>query len=270
MNRRRFARGGLAALAVSLLCACGSVSSLPGADTAARAALAPTGSLRVAVYRGSPTSLVHTTAGEPAGITHDLGRTLGEALGVPVQVVEFPRIAVVIEALQKGQADITFTNASAARQQIVDFTPSLLSLELGYLAPVGGKVRAIDQIDVSGVKVGVTEGSSSQAALSRQFKAAQLVTAPTAAVAQALLRNGQVDAFATNKAILSEMQDNLPGFAILPGRWGLEHMAVAVPKGREAGMPWLKAVTQQLAAEGRLAAMAQRAGLRGLAQEEKR
>lgn len=42
-----------------------------------------------------------------------------------------------------------------------------------------------------------------------------------------------MDAFATNKAILFAMQDTLPGARILDGRWGLEHMAIAIPKGRK-------------------------------------
>ena len=244
-----------------------SQAALPPADAATLAALAPTGVLRVGVYLGSPTSWVKTAAGESAGMAHDLGQTLGKALGVPVQIVEYPRIALVVDALQKGQVDMTFTNASAARQQVLDFTPTLLSLELGYLAAVGGKIITLQQIDAAGVKVGVTEGSSSQAALARQFKAAQLVTSPTVAAAQVQLKMQQIDAFATNKAILSEMLQGLPGFQILPGRWGLEHMAVAVPKGRQAGMPWLQSATQQLAKQGRLAEMAQRADLRGLAAE---
>lgn len=236
-------------------------------DAGVRQALAPTGVLRVGVYAGSPLSWVKMPAGDTAGISHDLGQALGKALGVPVQVVEFPRIALVIEGLQKGQADITFTNASPARQRVVDFTSTLLSVELGYLVPPQTRLRSIDAVDAPGVRVGVTEGSSSLAALTAQYKSAKLVSVANLGLVRGLLQDGQLDAFATNKAILSELQDGLPGFQILPGRWGLEHLAVAVPKGREAGMPWLRDATARLAADGRLAAMAQRAGLRGLAKE---
>jgi polar amino acid transport system substrate-binding protein len=54
------------------------------APAAARAALAPTGTLRVAVYPGSPTSLVEQAPPERMrGVTVDLGRHLATRLGVP-------------------------------------------------------------------------------------------------------------------------------------------------------------------------------------------
>jgi polar amino acid transport system substrate-binding protein len=80
-----------------------------------------------------------------------------------------------------------------------------------------------------------------------------------------MLTQGQLDAFATNKAILFEMADGLPGARVLDGRWGLEHLAVAIPKGRERGLPYLRTFAAQAQASGRLQAIVQQAGLRGTA-----
>jgi len=72
-----------------------------------------------------------------------------------------------------------------------------------------------------------------------------------------------LDAFATNKGILFEMADKLPGSRVLEGRWGLESLAIAVPKGRDAGAAWLKAFAADVAAQGQVQQAATRAGLRG-------
>ncbi len=267
-SRRRWwlRAAGTAALALGLAaCALQPAARLPEADAFTRAAIAPTGTLRVAVYAGSPTSLIKTGQGEPAGVAHDLGRLLAHSLGLPVQIVEFQRVQQVVEALRSGAADVTFSNASPARAQIVDFTAPLLSVELGYLVPAGSRLGAIAAVDAPGVRVGVSEGSSSQAALTRQFRAARVVPVASLSVAREMLRTGQLDAFATNKAVLHEMRDALPGAQILPGNWGLEHMAIALPKGRPAAQAWLQAAGEQLRRDGRLAAIAERAGLRGLA-----
>ena len=45
-----------------------------------------------------------------------------------------------------------------------------------------------------------------------------------------MIGNKQLDAFATNKPILFEMSDGIPGSRILDGRWGVEHVAVANPQ----------------------------------------
>ena len=73
-------------------------------------------------------------------------------------------------------------------------------------------------------------------------------------------------AYATNKAVLSEMGDTMPGYRILEGRWGVENMALAIPKGRDAGLPWLRQFAAQMQASGQLKTSIARAGLRGSVQ----
>jgi polar amino acid transport system substrate-binding protein len=244
--------------------------SLSAAELAqARQALAPSGTLRVGVYPGSPTSLViHPQTGERTGVTLALGQLMGQQLGVPVQVLEFPRVAEIITALQRGEVDMTFTNASPARARDVDFSRTLLQLELGLLLPPQSSISRFEQADRAGLRVGVSQGSSSQGVLTQQFKQAQVVPVASLEVAQQMLRSQQLDAFATNKGILFEMREKLPGFTISDDRWGLENLAIAVPKGRTAGQAFLNALAEQVTRSGRLAHMAQRAGLRGLAKAD--
>jgi polar amino acid transport system substrate-binding protein len=262
LTRRLFACAGVA---VALLLA-GCAATKPAVDPAVRAALAPTGTLRVGVYPGSPTSMVRNPkTGEQAGIARDLGLALGEHLGVPVQIVEFSRVAQVIDALKAGQVDFTFTNASEARSRIVDFTPPLVQLELGYLVPAGSPVKGIGDVDRPGMRIGVTQGSTSQGTLGRQFKHAAIVPAGSMAQAKDMLQRRAIDAFATNKGILFELSDEVPQSSVLDGRWGLEHLAIAVPKGRAVAMPFLRQFADDMRASGRLQSMIARAGLRGTA-----
>ena len=53
-------------------------------------------------------------------------------------------------------------------------------------------------------------------------------------LARAMLTRGELSAFATNKGILNEMADRVAGARVLDGRWGEEHLAIAVPKARPA------------------------------------
>ncbi len=262
------------ALAVSACTGWSPVPTVPLAAVAqvtpeVRQTLAPTGVLRVGVYAGSPTSLVHKPqTGERAGVALDLGQLMAQQLGVQVEVVEFARVAQVIEAIQREQVDMTFTNASPARARKVRFTRPLVQLELGLLLPPQSRVTRFDQVERSGLRVGVSQGSSSQAVLSQQLKLAQVVSVASLDVAQQMLRSGQLDAFATNKGILFEMREKLTDFTVSEDRWGLENLAIAVPKGRDAGQDFLDSFAEQVTRTGRLKVMAERAGLRGLAKSE--
>jgi polar amino acid transport system substrate-binding protein len=260
---------GLCALGVISLVGCGTapVASVPKPDAAVVQTLAPTGTLRIGVYNGSPTSLVKDPSGKPAGVAHDMGQLMAGRLGVPAQVVVFDRVAQVLEALKAGQIDVTFTNASPARLREFAFTQPLLSLELGYIVPANGKVQTIDAVDQMGVRIGVSQGSSSQAALGVAFKAAKLVSFTSLDLAKSALLKSEIDGFATNKGILNEVQDDLNKsgqFKILAGRWGMEHMGLAVPKERASAAAFVQTFGDELKTSGDLAKIAARAGLRGL------
>ena len=258
----------LAAIAL-VLAGCATAPVEPSA--AARQALAPTGKLRVAVYAGSPTSMVKDAAsGETRGVTWDLGQALAARLGVPFEPVVFPRVAEVIEGLKAGKADVTLTNATPARAKDLDFTPPLLDVEQGFLVPAGSKLATAADVDRPGVRVGVSTGSTSEGVLSREAKQFTLVRAPTLKEAAAMLSSGRIDAFATNKAILSELSDQLPGSRILPGRFGLEHMALGIPKAREAGLPYLRQFAAEAIADGSVERAIARAGVRGTVKPDPR
>jgi polar amino acid transport system substrate-binding protein len=255
------------ALFVLLTAAC--TASLPPPDAAARQELAPSGRLRVGVYQGSPTSMIREANGDFKGVTYDLGKALAARLGVPFELVEYPRVAAVVDALKAGEVDFTVTNATAARAKIVDFTAPILALELGYLAPHGSTIASATDVDRPGMKVGVTQGSSSQGKLTGDLKNAALVTAPTVQGAIDMLGRGDITVYATNKAILYEMSDALPGSRILDGRWGLEHMGIGIPQGRAHGLAYLNQFAADAKASGLVQRSAQRAGLRGTADDIK-
>jgi polar amino acid transport system substrate-binding protein len=232
-------------------------------------ALAPTGVLRVGVYLGSPTSWVRDAkTGQSHGVAFELGHALGQQLGVPVHVVEYPRVAEVIEGLKKSDIDMTFTNATSARAKEVDFTPALIQLELGVLVPAKSRIQSFADVDRAGVRLGVSQGSSSQGVLGARLKQATLVPVASLGVAQQMLQRGELDAFATNKGILFELAEKVPSAQVLKDRWGLENLAIAIPKGRDTAMPYLREFAQSLVARGELQKMASRAGLRGLAQAD--
>ncbi len=259
-SARRTLLFGLAAV----LAACATTADVETAAPAdLRPLLAPAGRLRVGVYPGSPTSLVRAADGSARGLTVEIGEALARRLGASFELVEFPRVAAVLEALSVGRVDFTITNASVERAATVDFTPPLLDVELGYLALPGSPVQAIADVDRPGMRIGVSQGSSSQGTLTRQFKAATVVPAPTLKAAAEMLRLRQVDAYATNKGILHELADGLPGARVLDGRWGVEHLAIAVPQGRRAAMDWLQIFAGEVRRSGLVERAAARAGLRG-------
>jgi polar amino acid transport system substrate-binding protein len=225
--------------------------------------LAPSGMLRVGVYPGSPTSMVTDATGKPHGLAYELGGELAKRLGVNVDYVKFQRVADIVAAIHDGQVDFTVTNATPARANEVSFSQPVLAIELGFLVPANSPIGKVEDIDRPGVKIGVTKGSTSERTLPARFKNATIVPAESVKVAVAMFGRGEIDLYATNKPTLFEMSDQMPGARILDGNWGLEHMAIAIPRGREDALPLLNRFVTDEQSSGSLDTIRQQAGLRG-------
>jgi polar amino acid transport system substrate-binding protein len=230
-----------------------------------REILAPEGRLRVGAFAGSPLSVARdSTTGETRGVCIDLGRELAKRLDVPFEQVNYQRIADVLEGMTAGDVDFTLSNATPARAAVVTFSPTLLSVELGYLIPANSSILTISDLDKPGLRIGVTQGSTSQTTLPKILPNATVLPAPNFSRAVEMFGRGELDVFATNKPTLFEMSDQMPGAQVLDGRWGVEHIATAIPKGRETAMEYLRRFVEEMQTSGLLAQAVKRAGLRGI------
>jgi polar amino acid transport system substrate-binding protein len=230
-----------------------------------RAHLAPLGRLRVGVFAGSPLSMVvDRRSGETCGLCYDLGAEFAKRLGVPVEYLTFQNIAGVIGAMKVGEVDFTVSNATPVRAADVDFSQTLLSLELGYLVPARSSLTAADELDRAGMRIGVTKGSTSERTLPAKFGQARVVPAENVRTAIEMLNDGALDVYATNKPTLFEMSDSMQGARVLAENWGLEHIAIAIPKGRERATEAVRGFVTDVQSSGLLVRFEKRVGLRGV------
>ncbi len=265
--KTKLLRIGLAALAVSMAIAAASVTI--DRIGSARKVLAPTGKLRVGVYQGSPTSIIPgKAAADTRGVGYELGRQFARYLQVPFEPVIFAKNADVLAAVKAGSVDVTFTNATPDRRRSMDFSDSFLRVEQGYLVPVESAIQRPEDVDAKGVRVGVSAGSTSEKTLGNKFKNAHIIVIPTLDRAVEMIKSGEVEVFATNKAILYELSDSLPGSKVLEGAWGYEHFAAGIPKGREEGLPVLNQFLSEARQSGLISQAVHRAGLRGAVSAE--
>jgi polar amino acid transport system substrate-binding protein len=253
------------AVAVGVLAAgCASNASMPSQGE--RQALAPTGKLRVALYTGSPASIVQgATLDQSKGVGFDLGKELARRIGVPFEPVVYPSPGAIMAGLTSGEWDLTFFGPTPERDSVLNFTEPLLVIEHGYLVPADSPISAIDAVDRPGIRIGAPQGGSVNAFLKRALKNATVVVSPSVPAGEEMLKSGMVDAFAANKANLYGLSEKMPGSRVLDGRIGVDEVSIALPKGRASAMAYVRKYAEDVKAEGLVKAAIQRAGLRGAA-----
>ena len=170
-----------------------------------------------------------------------------------------------MDGLKAGEWDLTFFGPTPERERVLNFTAPFLVIEHGYLVPAGSPISTIDAVDRPGTRIGAPQGGSVNAFLARTIKNATVIASPSVPAGEEMLKSGKADVFAANKANLFGLSDKMPGSRVLDGRIGVDEVAIALPKGRETGMAYVRKYIEDAKSEGLIKAAVQRAGLRGAA-----
>ncbi len=256
----------IALVAAILLASCATMSDTGSQVTpAVRADLAPTGKVRAGINYGNFILATKDPAtGESRGVAVDLTRELGQRLGVPVEIVAHDSVAALVDAAKTGAWDIAFLGSDPARETVISFTAAYLEIEATYLVPAGSSLRAVTDVDREGVRVAAPARANYELFLSRNLKRAQLVRAPSTDAAFDLLVTGKADALSGLKQALIGFADKLPGSFMLDGRFMAVQQSIGVPKGRDAGLQYLRGFVEDAKSSGLVARAIDRTGARGV------
>ena len=230
-----------------------------------RAALAPTGKLRVAFLSAPIYATKDAATGELRGVAIDLGKELAQRAGVPFDPVVYASFPELMNGAKSGQWDVALMGVDAQRATVVDFSAPFMNVEQGYLVRAGVQIAAASDVDVPGVRVGVLEKSSLDSLLSQTLKNAALVRAKTLPENFALLDAGKTDVMAATKPALFAGAESRPGTRVLDGRFPVDAVGMGVPKGRDAAAAaFTGRFVDEAKAEGLVKSAIERAGLRGV------
>ena len=249
------------AIVAFCLCACAAPNAAP---PAAKADLAPTGTLRAAINFGNPILATRDPAGgAPTGVSVDLSRELARRLGVPVQLVTYESAGKVVEAVATQSWDVAFVAIDPARGRDMLQSPPYVIIEGAYLVAESSPIRRNEDVDRAGVRIAVGKGSAYDLYLSRNLKQAQIVYAPTSPKVTDLFVAEKLDAAAGVKQQLQADAKRLSGLRLLDGRFMVIQQAMATPRGRDAGAAYLRTFIEDMKASGFVAQALQRHGIEG-------
>jgi polar amino acid transport system substrate-binding protein len=243
-----------------------SCATMPEITPAVRADLAPAGKIRAGINYGNFVLATKDKAtGEARGVAVDLLHDLGRRLGVPVEIVAYDSAAAMGDAAPTGDWDIAFLGSDPAREHLMSFTAAYLELDATYLVPGASALRSAAEADRPGLRIAAPARANYELYLRRNLKHAQLVSAQGGPAAFELLATGKAEALAGLTEGLIRLGTKLPGSRIVEGRFMAVQQSIAVPRGRDAGLAYLRSVVEDAKASGLVARAIEKTGARGVA-----
>ena len=164
----------LALFAVIALAGCAGTPPAPG--PIAQKDLAPTGTLRVAVFTCNPV-LGTKKDGQLAGTTVAMGRALAQSAGVPVQLIEYTAVAKLVEDAKAGAWDVASVAYDPARRDVLEFAPPHVVVDLTDMLAPGSAIQSAAAVDAPDVNVAAARGAATTLYLERTLKQAKVIAA---------------------------------------------------------------------------------------------
>lgn len=223
-------------------------NSVPDA-AAVRAALAPTGTLRIGVNLSNFLLTARDAAGNISGVAVDVGRELARRLGVPHNVTGYDTPGLLGDAVQSW--DVGFLADEPARAKLITFSPAYVEIEATYLVPAGSKIGSVEAVDRPGVRIAVSNRSAYELYLTRALKHAELTRIDGVDNSFKQFAAGGFDALAGLRPRLIKDEKALPGSRLLPGRFTAVQQAAGTPKDRgDAAAAYVRAFIEEVKASG--------------------
>lgn len=238
---------------------------MPDITSAVRSDLAPTGKVRAGINYGNFILATKDKAtGESRGVAVDLANDLGRRLGVPVEIVAYDSVAAMGDAAPSGAWDIAFLGSDPAREKIMSFTAAYIELDATYLVPAASPLKDASEVDRAGMRITAPARANYELYLQRNLKQAKLLSVANNDAALDLMTTGKADALAGLTQGLVNMSAKLPGSRIVEGRFMAVQQSIAVPKGRDAGLAYLRGVVDDAKTSGLVARAVEKTGAKGV------
>ena len=202
---------------------CGTAAHAAGSShanptlAAARAALAPTGKLRLGFPTAPPfLGQQDPSSGRWTGVAVTLGAALAATLGVPLEPVRYDNPPAAYQALMSGSVDVVMAPLQI-KPAGVSGTPVLMRVQHSFLVKSGSPLQSVSDVDRSGITLGSGRGEGHTPVLAAQLHNAKLLQFSPDQAGVAALMAGQIDAYAGGRAELAGAMAQAPGLRILDG-----------------------------------------------------
>lgn len=189
--------------------------------------------LRVGMDMSYPPFEMRDKNGEPAGVSVDLARALGEHLKRPV-VLENTDFKGLVLALNTGRIDVIISSMTATEEggRSVEFSDPYVRTGLCLLVGAKSDVRDIADLDAAGKKVAVVRGTTGQLWAKANLKKAAVLDLDKETMCVLEVTQGKADAFIYDQmSTLRNWQANPDTTRALLKPFREEGWAVAMKKG---------------------------------------
>ncbi|MBV5339350.1 MAG: transporter substrate-binding domain-containing protein [Deltaproteobacteria bacterium] len=210
------------------------------------------GTLTVGMELAYPPFEMTDTKGRPSGVSVDLAKALGAALGMKVEIRNITYDGL-IPSLKTGKIDLIISSMTATpeRARSIDFSDPYLQTGLCLLVRKASLIQGIADLDKAGMTVAVKKGTTGHNYASKKMKHARVLVLDKESAAVLEVVQGKADAFIYDQmSTYSNWQRNQQTTRALLEPFQREAWAVGIRKGNQPLKSRVNAFLKEYRAQG--------------------
>ena len=136
------------------------------------------------------------SSGQPAGVSVDLARAMGQYLNRPIQFQNIP-FDGLIPSLKTGKIDVIISSLTRTeeREKSIDFSDPYLRMGLAILVNRNSDIQSINDVDKPGHNVAVKRGTTANIYAFQHFKSAKILVFNDESACAIEVGQGKADCF---------------------------------------------------------------------------
>ena len=136
------------------------------------------------------------SSGQPAGVSVDLARAMGQYLNRPIQFQNIP-FDGLIPSLKTGKIDVIISSLTRTeeREKSIDFSDPYLKMGLAILVNRNSDIQSINDVDKPGHNVAVKRGTTANIYAFQHFKSAKILVFNDESACAIEVGQGKADCF---------------------------------------------------------------------------
>jgi polar amino acid transport system substrate-binding protein len=136
------------------------------------------------------------SSGQPAGVSVDLARAMGQYLNRPMQFQNIP-FDGLIPSLKTGKIDVIISSLTRTeeREKSIDFSDPYLKMGLAILVNRNSDIQSINDVDKPGHNVAVKRGTTANIYAFQHFKSAKILVFNDESACAIEVGQGKADCF---------------------------------------------------------------------------
>tara|TARA_B100000767_G_C19717227_1_gene515516 strand:- start:678 stop:1406 length:729 start_codon:yes stop_codon:yes gene_type:complete len=213
--------------------------------------LAPTGVLRVGINM-SNFLLVNSkdSLGLPNGVSPEVGKRLAKELNVKCELVQFAKPGLLADAVNNNLWDVGNIACEKERAEIIEFSDPYVNIDANFIVRNSSNLKNNKNIDLSGIKIAVLEGSAYDLWLTENFHNAELIRADSIENSHKLFREKKADVLAGLKPRLVEELEYSKDLKIIENPFTYIKQSIGIKKGNSEIVDFLNKFVLKIIKEG--------------------